>query len=50
MNVFEQLNIMKRNIANVYDPALLFVMNKRYNELKAEVEKIKNITVYICQN
>ena len=46
MCVFEQMKILKENIAKVQDPAILFAMNKKYNELKEEAERIKSITVY----
>ena len=47
MSAFEQLNTIKRNIATVQDPALLFVMNQRVRELEAEIERIKQIPVIL---
>ena len=47
MSAFEQLNTIKRNIATVQDPALLFVMNQRFRELEQEIERIKQITVIL---
>ena len=47
MSAFEQLNEIKKNIATVQDPAILFAMNQRVRELKAEIEKIKQLTVIL---
>ena len=42
MSVFEQLNTIKKNIAQVHDPALLFAMNQKVRELEKQIENIKN--------
>jgi hypothetical protein len=47
MSVFEQLNTIKKNIAQVHDPALLFAMNKKVRELEAQIEKIKQLNVIL---
>lgn len=47
MSAFEQLNEIKKNIATVQDPAILFVMNQRVRELEAEIENIKNLPVIL---
>jgi len=46
MCIFEQMKVLKENIAKVHDPALLFAMNKKYNELKEEAKRIKSVTIY----
>lgn len=46
MCIFEQMRVLKENISKVKDPALLFAMNKKYNELKEQEKKIKSITIY----
>ena len=47
MSAFEQLNEIKKNIATVQDPAILFAMNQKVRELEAEIENIKNLTVIL---
>jgi hypothetical protein len=50
MNAFEQLQALEETAKHTYCPALLFAINKRANELKEDIERIKKMTVYICQN
>jgi len=47
MSVFEQLNTIKQNIAQVHDPALLFAMNKKVRELESQIETIKQLKVIL---
>jgi hypothetical protein len=47
MSVFEQLNTIKKNIAQVQDPALLFAMNKKVRELESQIETIKQLKVIL---
>ena len=50
MSAFEQLKHLEQTAKKTYCPAILFAINKRANELKQEIERIKTITVYVCQN
>lgn len=50
MTPYEQLELLKKNISNVKDPALLMLMNAKARELQEQIEKIKTMQVYICQN
>ena len=50
MSVFEQLNLIKENVANVYDSEILIAMNKKYRELEEEIKLIKTMQVVICKN
>ena len=45
MSVFEQLDLLKRNIAQVQCPQILFAMNKKALELEQQIENIKNLVV-----
>jgi hypothetical protein len=50
MSAFEQLQLLKRNIAQVQCPQILFLMNKKARELEEEIERVKTMTVHICNN
>jgi hypothetical protein len=50
MNAFEQLEILRENISTIQCPVISFLMSQRARELEEEIERIKSITVYICQN
>lgn len=50
MSAFEQLQALEETAKHTYCPAILFAINQRANELKEDIERIKKMTVYICQN
>jgi len=45
MSPYEQLQILKKNIAKVHAPDLLFVMNQKSRELQQQINRINNLTV-----
>lgn len=48
--VFEQLETIKQSITNITQPDLLFEMNRKYRELEAEAQRVRNLTVTIYNN
>lgn len=40
MSIIEQMETLKKNVASVHDPALLFAMNQKYRELQDELNNI----------
>ena len=50
MSAFEQLQALEETAKRTYCPAILFAINQRANELREYIERIKKMTVYICQN
>lgn len=43
MSVYEQLNMIKENIASQQDPAILFAMSQRVRQLEDEIKRIEQI-------
>lgn len=50
MSVFEELEMLKQSIVNVTQPELLFEMNRKYRELEAEANRVRNLKVIIYKN
>lgn len=50
MSVFEQLETLKESIKEVTQPELLFEMNRKYRELEAEAQRVRNLKVTIYNN
>jgi hypothetical protein len=46
MSAFEQLQTIRRNIAKVQCPQILFMMNKKARELEEEIERLNQIPVH----
>lgn len=40
MSIYTQMETLKKNVASVHDPALLFAMNQKYRELENELNSI----------
>ena len=47
MNPYEQMNEIRKSIASVQDPAILFVINQRYRELEMQIKAIENMVVIV---
>ena len=46
MNIYEQMQTIKKNIASVQEPTILFAMNQKYRELQEQLNNINvNFTV-----
>ena len=39
-SILEQMETLKKNVATVHDPGLLFAMNKKYLELENQMNNI----------
>lgn len=50
MSVFEELEMLKKSITSITQPDLLFEMNRKYRELEAEAQRIRNLKVTIYNN
>jgi len=50
MSAFEQLSMLKETAKHTFYPVILQAINKRAYELQQEINEIKKLTVYICEN
>lgn len=42
MSLLKQLKTLEKNISNIQDPALLFVMNQKARELETKINMLNN--------
>jgi hypothetical protein len=50
MSAFEQLELIKKNVANIHCPHILKLMNEKARILQEEIDKIKTLKVTITLN